>query len=56
VRKWLIEKGISQERLEAKGYGQMRPIDTNKTVAGRARNRRVEFRIVEGQGIVDSPN
>jgi outer membrane protein OmpA-like peptidoglycan-associated protein len=55
VRKWLIQHGIAEERLEAKGYGQTRPIDTNKTPAGRAKNRRVEFRIIEGHGAVDQP-
>jgi outer membrane protein OmpA-like peptidoglycan-associated protein len=53
VRKWLIEHAIAEDRLETKGYGQLRPIDTNKTVEGRAKNRRVEFHIVDGSGTVD---
>jgi OmpA-OmpF porin, OOP family len=45
VRKWLIAKGIAPDRLEAKGYGPARPVASNATAAGRAANRRVEFRI-----------
>ena len=47
VMKWLVEHGIKQERLEAHGYGPDRPIDTNYTDAGRTKNRRVEFKILE---------
>jgi outer membrane protein OmpA-like peptidoglycan-associated protein len=47
VMKWLIEHQVAAERLEAHGFGPDRPIDTNKTSAGRAANRRVEFRIIE---------
>jgi outer membrane protein OmpA-like peptidoglycan-associated protein len=47
VRSWLIDKGVAAERLVAKGYGEGSPIDTNDTPAGRARNRRVEFTILE---------
>ncbi len=47
VRKYLIEKGVEPARLEAKGYGETKPIESNKTAEGRANNRRVEFAIVE---------
>ena len=53
VSKWLVAHGIAESRLEARGYGQLRPIDTNATPAGRARNRRVEFLILEGPGVTD---
>jgi outer membrane protein OmpA-like peptidoglycan-associated protein len=43
VRDYLIGKGVAAERLEAKGYGEDRPIQSNATLAGRAANRRVEF-------------
>ncbi|RMG93730.1 MAG: OmpA family protein [Deltaproteobacteria bacterium] len=48
VRKWLIERGgIPAEMLEAKGYGETRPIASNDTEEGREKNRRVEFTILE---------
>jgi OOP family OmpA-OmpF porin len=47
VRTWLIEHGIDSGRLESEGYGLTRPIDTNDTDAGRAANRRVDFKITE---------
>ena len=45
VRRYLIEKGVAQEQLTAKGYGPHQPVADNATVSGRAMNRRVEFRI-----------
>jgi outer membrane protein OmpA-like peptidoglycan-associated protein len=47
VRQYLISKGVPPERLQAQGYGQDRPIDTNLTSIGRENNRRVEFIIVD---------
>ena len=37
--------GIDQSRLTSRGYGKTMPIATNSTDAGRALNRRVEFKI-----------
>jgi|UniRef100_UPI004049E28F outer membrane protein OmpA-like peptidoglycan-associated protein len=42
VRDWLIANGIAKERLEARGFGEEKPIDDNKTPGGRTNNRRVE--------------
>jgi MYXO-CTERM domain-containing protein len=47
VVQFLLKEGVERERLSAVGYGEARPIDTNTTAAGRAANRRVEFRIVD---------
>jgi outer membrane protein OmpA-like peptidoglycan-associated protein len=47
VREYLIAHGVESSRLVAVGYGEKRPVDTNDTAEGRARNRRVEFTIVE---------
>jgi len=43
VMSFLIENGIASNRLTHKGFGEERPIDSNKTRAGRANNRRVEI-------------
>jgi OOP family OmpA-OmpF porin len=43
VRQYIIGKGIKDSRITAVGYGEERPIDTNRTNEGRANNRRVEF-------------
>ncbi|MBQ0735442.1 DUF5723 family protein [Aquimarina celericrescens] len=47
VKNYLVENGIDQFRLSAIGYGEDRPIATNKTRAGRAQNRRVEINLVK---------
>lgn len=47
VRQYLVNKGIDANRLVSVGYGESRPIATNKTAAGRAKNRRVEFNVIE---------
>lgn len=47
VMNYLIESGISADRLSAVGYGEANPIADNETEEGRARNRRIEFTIVE---------
>jgi OmpA-OmpF porin, OOP family len=47
VRDYLVNAGISAERLEAQGFGETRPIADNKARGGRDDNRRVEFVIVD---------
>ncbi|MBR6417646.1 MAG: OmpA family protein [Bacteroidales bacterium] len=44
---YLVSHGIDVRRLSFKGYGKSRPIDTNTTEEGRAKNRRVEFVVKE---------
>lgn len=45
VRDYLIKAGVQAERMTAHGYGSTEPIADNSTKAGRAKNRRVEFKI-----------
>ena len=41
----LVYQGVSRSRIFAKGYGESRPVDSNSTQSGRAKNRRVEVLI-----------
>ena len=47
VREYLIDRGVSAERLRAQGYGETIPLSTNRSEAGRSKNRRVEFQILQ---------
>ena len=48
VLRQLVAAGIKASRLRAKGVGADRPIVPNDTVANRAKNRRVEFVVLDG--------
>lgn len=63
VRTYVIERGIAEERIQAKGYGESEPIATNETEEGRQENRRVEIKVLsnnyqrEGTGdVLDEGN
>ena len=45
VKDYLVRNGVNASNLTAKGYGIAYPIDSNKTRAGRANNRRVEIKL-----------
>ena len=57
VVNYIVAKGISNDRLQGVGYGEEKPIASNKTRKGRAENRRVEFTILEQQleGVEERP-
>jgi len=46
VMNYLVARGISASRLQTMGYGETKPIADNNTPAGRAMNRRIEFKIL----------
>jgi len=47
VKTYLVNRGIAADRLITVGKGEAQPIDTNDTDIGRARNRRIEFTILQ---------
>ena len=47
VRRYLIKRGVAPHRLEAKGFGPNIPLVEGKTWKARAKNRRVEFKILK---------
>ena len=51
---YLVSKGIKKERLRAAGFGFDRPVATNDTPLGRAKNRRTAFRLVSEEA--DAPD
>ncbi len=47
VANYLTKAGVKKDRVEAVGYGQEKPVASNNTAQGRAKNRRIEFTVVE---------
>lgn len=51
VMAWLVKHGVAESRLSAVGHGEGRPLADNGTEEGRARNRRVEFHVLEQKAV-----
>lgn len=43
VRAYLVQQGVEESRMKVKGYGETKPLESNRTPEGRAKNRRVEL-------------
>jgi len=58
VKQYLVDNGINGDRIQAVGYGETQPLESNTTEEGRQKNRRVEVKILqlqlgrEGQDVV----
>jgi OOP family OmpA-OmpF porin len=46
VHRYLLDKAIPADRLVAVGYGETTPLVSNDTVQNRAKNRRIEFKVL----------
>ncbi len=55
VRLYLMKHGIGADRLQSDGFGSSRPIASNDSTEGRARNRRVEMVIVRREAVAGLP-
>jgi OmpA-OmpF porin, OOP family len=47
VKKYVVSKGISKDRIKTKAFGGTQPLSTEKTEEARALNRRVEMRVLK---------
>jgi OOP family OmpA-OmpF porin len=47
VKEYFAKKGIAAERIETRGAGPDEPLADNKTKAGKQKNRRIEFKLVQ---------
>ncbi|MBK6690241.1 MAG: OmpA family protein [Deltaproteobacteria bacterium] len=54
VMRYLIQRGVEERRLEAEGYGEDKPLVSGHDEAAWAKNRRVEFTILEQEGASES--
>ena len=47
VKHYLVARGVAESRLHTRGDGESHPVASNKTAAGRAKNRRVELHVMK---------
>jgi outer membrane protein OmpA-like peptidoglycan-associated protein len=55
VRTWLVQHGVPSDRLDAKGYGEKKPLVPNVTEGNRQKNRRVQFIILDQDKAAPTP-
>jgi OOP family OmpA-OmpF porin len=56
VRSFLINSGISPQRISARGMGEDYPVATNSSASGRQQNRRVEVTITDAPQTMTPPS
>lgn len=47
VKQYMVDHGIDASRIETRGAGELEPRESNKTKKGRAKNRRIEFKLLK---------
>lgn len=47
VRRYLVDAGIDESRITTRGAGPDEPLGSNDTEAGKAKNRRIEFNLIQ---------
>lgn len=55
VKAYFVSKGVAESRIETRGAGFDEPIADNKTKAGKQKNRRIEFKLLEGPAAGGAP-
>ena len=52
AHKYLTNMGLDDTRIDLTGFSELQPQDSNKDEVGRQNNRRVEFRILDGEEVI----
>ncbi|MGH1344819.1 MAG: OmpA family protein [Nannocystales bacterium] len=47
VKQYLVDHGVGADRIETRGAGETEPRESNATKSGRAKNRRIEFKLLQ---------
>jgi OOP family OmpA-OmpF porin len=55
VKAYLVSRGIAEDRIATRGAGDAEPVADNKTKAGRAKNRRIEFKLLQDEAQPAAP-
>ena len=50
IVEYLVDRGVNRQRIVARGNGSTRPVASNRTIEGRARNRRTEILFIPSKG------
>lgn len=56
VATWLMLQGVAAERIDTRGHGETRPVESNATAEGRKRNRRIEIILLDAPALALETN